>query len=161
MSSNVMNLRNSTVLLIALSFALALPGSAQSVKNSNRSGLAAFDATREITLQGTIKEVVSHPPAGSLMGLHLTVASTTGTQDVHLGSHLPKSVTQNLLRDNAPVIVVGSYVDLAGNNILLARQLVVAGQVIAVRNQHGFVIRPKPDGVDRRVARTVVAGGAQ
>lgn len=159
MLSNVAYLRSATVLLIALSFTLALPGHAQSAKNSNRTGLAAFDATREITLQGTIKEVVSHPPAGTLLGLHLTVASTTGTQDVHLGPYLSKTATA-ALHQNESVIVVGAFADLAGRNILLARQLVVGGQTIAVRNQRGFLIQGKT-GTVHRVAKPAVAGGAQ
>ena len=161
MLSDIKHLRNSTVLLIALSFALALPGSAQSAKSSNRSGLTAFDAAGEITLQGTIKEIVSHPPAGSLLGVHLTVASATGAQDVHIGPYLSKAITDKVLRENAPVIVVGAFADLAGKKTLLARQLVVGGQVIAVRNQHGFLVSPKPEGSDHRPAKTAVAGGLQ
>jgi hypothetical protein len=153
------NLRSSTALLITLSFALS--AGAQSAKSSSHTGLAAFDATHEITLQGAIKEVVPKPTAPPL-GLHLMVATTTGAQDVHLGSYLSKNVTENLLHANAQVIVVGSYVNLGGRNVLLARQLVVGGQTIAIRNQNGFLIRPKPEGMIHRVAsRTSVTGGAQ
>jgi hypothetical protein len=158
MFSRLTNLRNAAALVIALSFALALPAGAQS---ANRKGLAAFDATHEVTLQGTIKEVVTHPPAGSPLGMHLTVATTTGTQDVHVGSYLPKHVTENLLHANAQVIVVGSSVNLAGKNIFLARQLVVGGQTIAVRSEHGALIWPKSDSNNRDLVRKFVAGGAQ
>lgn len=158
MLSRLTNLRNTAALAVALSFALALPAGAQS---ANRKGLAAFDATREITLQGTIKEVVAHPPAGSPLGMHLTVATTTGTQDVHVGSYLPKNVTENLLHANAQVIVTGGYVTLAGKNILLAHQLVVGGQTIAVRNEHGFLIMPKPENSSHHAPKTALAGGAQ
>ena len=158
MLSRLTNLRNAAAVVIALSFALALPAGAQS---ANRKGLAAFDATKEITLQGTIKEVVAHPPAGSPLGMHLTVATTTGTQDVHVGSYLPKSVTENLLHANAQVIVVGSSVNLAGKNIFLARQLVVGGQTIAVRNERGFLLMPKTENINHHAPRTSIAGGAQ
>jgi hypothetical protein len=142
----------------ALLIALALSASAQSAKSSNHTGLAAFDATHEITLQGTIKEVVPKPATAPL-GLHLMVATTTGTQDVHLGSYLSKNLTENLLHANAQVIVAGSYINLGGRNVLLARQLVVGGQTIAIRNQNGFLIRPKPEGTVHRVASRT--GGAQ
>jgi|HubBroStandDraft_6_1064221.scaffolds.fasta_scaffold318718_2 hypothetical protein len=158
MLSRLTNLRNAAALVIALSFALALPAGAQS---ANRKGLAAFDATHEITLQGTIKEVVTHPPAGSPLGMHLTVATTTGNQDVHIGSYLPKHVTENLLHANAQVIVVGGYVTLAGKNILLARQLVVGGQTVTVRNEHGFLIMPKTENTNHHAPKTPIAGGAQ
>ena len=91
--SRLTHLRNALA-LVALSFALAFTASAESAKISNPKGLAAFDATREVTLQGTIKDVVSKPPAGTLLGLHITVATTTGAQDVHLGSYLAKNVTE-------------------------------------------------------------------
>ena len=158
MLSRLTNLRNTAALVAALSFALALSAGAQS---ANRKGPAAFDATHEVTLQGTIKEVVAHPPAGSPLGMHLTVATTTGTQDVHLGSHLPKHVTENLLHANAQLIVVGSYANLAGKNILLARQLVVGGQTIAVRNEHGFLIMPKTGNINHHAPKSSIAGGAQ
>jgi hypothetical protein len=158
MLSRLTTLRNATALVIALSFALALPAGAQS---ANRKGLAAFDATHEVTLQGTIKEVVTHPPAGSPLGMHLTVATTTGTQDVHVGSYLPKHVTENLLHANAQVIVVGGYVNLAGKNIFLARQLVVGSQTITVRNERGFLIMPKPENINHHAPKSGIAGGAQ
>ncbi len=158
MLSRLTNLRNTAAAIVALSFALALPAGAQS---ANRKGLAAFDATHEVTLQGTIKEVVAHPPAGSPLGMHLTVATTTGTQDVHVGSYLPKQVTENLLHANAQVIVVGGYVNLAGKNIFLARQLVVGSQTITVRNEHGFLIMPKTENVNHHAPKTSMAGGAQ
>ena len=158
--SRLTHLRNALA-LVALSFALAFTASAESAKISNPKGLAAFDATREVTLQGTIKDVVSKPLAGTLLGLHITVATTTGAQDVHLGSYLAKNVTDNLLHDNAQVIVVGSYVNLAGKNILLARQLVVGGQTIAIRNQHGFLIHPTPANVNHHVPPARTFGGAQ
>ena len=158
MLSRLTNLRNAAALIIALSSALALPAGAQS---ANDKGPAAFDATHEVTLQGTIKEVVARPPAGSPLGIHLTVATTSGTQDVHLGSYLPKHVTENLLHANAQVIVVGGYVNLAGKNIFLARQLVVGGQTIAVRNEHGFLIMPKTENSNHHAPKTSTAGGAQ
>ncbi len=158
MLSRLTNLRNAAVLFIALSFALALPAGAQS---ANRKGLAAFDAAKETTLQGTIKEVVAHPPAGSPLGMHLTVATTTGTQDVHLGSYLSKNVTENLLHANAQVIVVGSSLNLAGKNVFLARQLVVGGETVSVRNEQGFLSKPRPEGLTHHSARPAVAGGAQ
>ena len=158
MLSRLTTLRNATALVIALSFALALPAGAQS---ANRKGLAAFDATHEVTLQGTIKEVVTHPPAGSPLGMHLTVATTTGAQDVHVGSYLPKHVTENLLHANTQVIVVGSSVNLAGKNIFLARQLVVGGQTIAVRNEHGFLIMPKAENSNHHAPKSAIAGGVQ
>lgn len=158
MSLHVRSLRNSIGLLLALSFALVLPGSAQPAKDSHAAGIAAFDATREITLQGTIRDVVTQPAAGNLMGVHLTVASTTGTTDVHLGSLLSKA-HDNLLRAGASVIVVGSFASIRGHQVLLARQLVVGGQVIPVRDQHGFLIRPQPRGRQHRAAKT--AGGAE
>jgi hypothetical protein len=160
MLSRLSDLRTSTALLFALSFALALPAGAQSATCSNSLGMAHFNAAHQVTLQGSIKEIVAKPSAAPL-GLHMMVASTTGTQDVHLGSYLPKNVTENLLHDNAQVIVVGSYVNVAGKNVLLARQLVVAGQTVSIRNEHGFLIHTKPANSNHHAPAARVYGGAQ
>jgi hypothetical protein len=164
MSPHLKHFRILLVLLTALFCALAIPANAQAVKNPHQVMLPVFDAAHEITLQGTIKEAVSRPPAGSLMGLHLTVATARGLQDVHLGSFLSKDVTQNLLLANQPVQIVGSMTEMGGKKVLLARQLITSGRLIVVRNEQGFLVRPKPDAPSQHrpaVEKNAVAGGLQ
>lgn len=140
-------------LSIVLVFAVAVPAAAQ-----HRTGLAAFNPSQPVTLQGTIQDVISHPTTGTLLGEHLIVASTTGIHDVHIGPYVAKTAAGKTLRPNASVIVVGSPVNLAGKQVFLATHLVVNGQTIPVRNQNGFLIRPTGARA-QHAAKT--AGGAQ
>ena len=140
-------------LAILFVFAFALSAAAQP-----RPGLAAFDASHPVTLLGTIQDVVLHPAPGTLLGEHLIIASTTGIHDVHIGPYAAKNAGKNL-RPNATVIVIASPVSLNGKQVFLARQLVVNGQTISVRNQNGFLIHPAGARAQHAAAKT--AGGAQ
>ncbi|HKS76308.1 MAG TPA: hypothetical protein VJQ82_24050 [Terriglobales bacterium] len=154
MLSKVTRQRTWIPLSIALVFAFALNAAAQ-----HRTGLAAFDSSHSVILQGTIQDVVSHPAPGTLLGEHLIVASTTGVHDVHIGPYVAKTAAGKSLHTNATVIVVGSPVTLAGKQVFLATHLVVNGQTIPVRNQNGFLIHPSGSRAQHSALKT--AGGAQ
>lgn len=154
MLSKVTRQRTWTPLSVVLVFAFALTAAAQ-----HRTALAAFDSSHLVTMQGTIQEVISHPTPGTLLGEHLTVATTTGIHDVHIGPYVAKSAAGKNLHANASVIVVGSPVSLSGKQVFLATQLVVNGQTIPVRNQSGFLIHKA--GTRAQHAAPKTAGGAQ
>jgi hypothetical protein len=99
----------------------------------------AYDVTRETILQGTVvsyTEDSSRPP----MGAHVTVQTSTGTEDVHLG---PASY----LRNNHFSLAVGDLVRFVGaaiptkeGNVFLARIAQHGSQAIAVRSPRGFLM---------------------
>jgi len=129
--------------VVALLAVLSPLASAQPMASSlHQSPFAAYDKAHETTLNGIISQLTTHPTPGSLLGLHMMVASGGATHDVHLGSYLPKDVTQNVLRSNQPVQVVGMNVTLHGKSVLLARQVITAGRLITVRDGHGFLVSP-------------------
>lgn len=143
-------------LLFVLIVGFSLASMAQTAP---RVGLAAFDATHPVTLQGTIQQLVSHPAPGTLLGEHLMVATTTGMHDVHIGPYVLKGSYGKAIHPNASVIIVGSPVNLKGKQVFLAQQLVVNGQTIPVRNQNGFLIHPPGTNSQRHAQKTF--GGAQ
>ena len=49
-----------------------------------------YDAAHEITLAGTVQEVVTHHMAGRPAGVHLMVAGPHGLVDAHVGPFLAK-----------------------------------------------------------------------
>ena len=150
-------------LLLALLVAVALPAVAGSGNNGKHPpSPLAYDKAHEITFNGTIAQVVSHPAKGSLIGMHMMVASGGTTRDVHLGSYLPKE-TQNALRSSQPVQIVGMNVTLHGKPIVLARQVITGGRLITVRNEHGFPVRQgaKPSSHRIHDYRTAAKGGLQ
>jgi hypothetical protein len=130
-------------LLASLLFAsLAVPLVAQPAPEARTQRPASFgyDKAHEITLNGTIQEVISKRIAGSPVGMHLLVAGSQGMVDAHLGPYLTKD-TQEVLRTGEPVQIVGAMQELHGKDYLLARQLIVGGRTIVVRSEHGFLVR--------------------
>ena len=134
------------LLLLAI---LAVPLGAQLAPETRatRAVGPVYDAAHEITLNGTIQEVVTKRTAGSPVGMHLLVAGPEGVVDAHVGPYLTKD-TQEALHAGLPVQIVGAVEQLHGKSILLARQLIFGGRTVTVRNENGFLVRargPRPD----------------
>ena len=110
------------LLLLAI---LAVPLGAQLAPETRatRAVGPVYDAAHEITLNGTIQEVVTKRVAGSPVGMHLLVAGPEGVVDAHVGPYLTKD-TQEALHAGLPLQIVGAVEQLHGKSILLARQLI-------------------------------------
>ena len=108
-----------TGLLVAV---LAVPLGAQTAPppRADRNVGTVYDAAHEITLRGTIQEVVTRHAIGSPAGIHLLVAGPKGLVDAHVGPRLSKE-TVEALQAGVPVRIVGSTVSLHGKEYLLAR----------------------------------------
>lgn len=118
-----------------------------------------YDKAHEVTLNGTIAEVVSKAPTGSPFGLHLMVAGPQGTVDAHLGPFMTKDILE-ALHTGTPVQIVGAYEKLHGKQILLARQVIFGGRQVTVRNENGMLKMGQGTHA-RRTTRTAPNGGAQ
>jgi hypothetical protein len=93
----------------------------------------------EITVSGTIQQVVAAHSAGSPAGIHLLVQSPQGAVDASVGPFLPKDVQRDL-SVGQQVQITGIARIINGQSCLLARQLVVGGRQIKLRNEHGFPV---------------------
>lgn len=153
-------------LLPGVLLAWALPLSAQPVRTSRPAPgkIVAYDATHEVTVNGTVQQVVTKHIAGSPAGMHLLVSGATGTVDAHVGPFLSKSM-QQALHAGLPLQVVGSMETVrGGKQYLLARQLVYGGQTVTVRNTNGFLLRPAQSSASprqQRIVRSRLSGGAR
>jgi hypothetical protein len=130
-------------MLIALLFAIfTIQPTAQTTPDSRAQHPLTFgyDKAHEITLNGTVQEVVAKRIPGNPAGLHLLVAGPQGTVDAHLGPYLTKD-TQEALHGGIPVQVVGAMKTINGKDYLLARQLVFGGRMVTVRSENGFLAR--------------------
>jgi len=151
------------LLLLAI---LAVPLGAQLAPETRatRAVGPVYDAAHEITLNGTIQEVVTKRTAGSPVGMHLLVAGPEGVVDAHVGPYLTKE-TQEALHAGLPVQIVGAVEQLHGKSILLARQLIFGGRTVTVRNENGFLVRargPRPNSrPDSSNANTTQTGESQ
>jgi hypothetical protein len=152
-----------TLLLAGLLFAVVtIQPSAQTAADSrpHRPLSLGYDKVHEITLNGTVQEVVTKPVAGSPVGMHLLVAGPDGIVDAHLGAFLAKD-TQGALHAGLPVQIVGAMQDLNGKDYLLARQVIFGGRMVTVRSENGFLVRghgsraahSKPDNKNDRTAQ--------
>jgi hypothetical protein len=104
---------------------------------------ARYNPASEITLSGTVREVITARKIGSPPGIHLLITGPQGTVDTHVGPFLAKDV-QAALRSGTSVKVIGAMELLHGQQYLLARQLMFDGRVVNVRSSHGFLVRPLP-----------------
>lgn len=96
-----------------------------------------YDRANEITLNGTIQEVVANAGPGSPAGLHLFVAVTQGRVDVHLGPYLSEK-TQEALQPGTAVQIIGAMETVHGRNYLLARQMIFSGRLVTLRCANGL-----------------------
>ena|SRR5271156_4207167 len=142
-------------LLCGLLFATAaVPLGAQPASETRPAGGfgPAYNPAHEITLSGTIQQVVTKHAVGSPAGMHLLVAGPNGVVDAHVGPFLSKE-TKEALHTGTPVQIVGANVSLHGKSYLLARELSVGGSTITVRGKHGL-LAPVPTRTHARTSRT-------
>jgi len=126
-------------LLCGLLFAtIVLPLGAQpaSATRPGRGFGPAYDAAHEITLNGTVQQVITKHTKGSPAGMHLMVAGPGGLVDAHVGPFLSKEM-KDALHMGTPVQIVGANVSLHGKTYLYARLLSVGGSTVTVRSKHG------------------------
>lgn len=129
--------------LASLTFALfTLPMTAGTATNSRgpQATTIQYDQAHEITLAGTIQEVVTKHTKGSPAGMHVLVAGPQGTVDAHLGPR-PAKNTLAALRPGAPIRMVGVMRQVNGVNYLLTRQMDVGGRTVQVRSKTGLILR--------------------
>lgn len=124
---------------------LAIPAGAQSAAESHtaRGFMQPYDAAHELTVTGTVQEVVTKHTVGSPAGMHLLVSGSEGMVDAHVGPFMSKDV-QEALHTGLPIQIVGAIETLHGKQFLLARQLIFGGRLVTVRSQNGFLVRGVP-----------------
>ncbi len=147
-------------LLLAI---LAVPLAAPAADDSIVRHPIGYDKTHEITLTGTIQEIISKPAAGVPAGVHLLVAGPQGTVDAHLGPYLTPD-TRQALQTGVVVQIVGAMETLHGNNYLLARQVIFSGRLVTVRSENGFLLQlqsANPHHSAAKTSQTEVNGGAR
>jgi hypothetical protein len=95
----------------------------------------------EIALDGPITEVATKQSAGSPQGTHLLVRGSMQIVDVSVGPYLSSDITRNIV-EGSQIHVTGVMQTTAkGKTYLMARQIVLNGQTIIIRNENGFLGR--------------------
>jgi hypothetical protein len=130
------------VALLALS-ALAGPTQAQTatgVKTVHHTPF--YDATKEVTLQGTVENVLRTPSRGMLPGAHVMLATGSGMVDTHVGPFAFKGFHPLSVAPGERVSVVGVMKTVRGSEVFLARTVKVGDEEYKIRNEHGAILAP-------------------
>jgi hypothetical protein len=104
-----------------------------------------FDASalgtpaRDITMAGTLQQIISTSKPGTPTGIQLVVDGPQGAFTAILGPALSDQLRQTL-SPGGPVQVSGVKETINGQSYLLARKLTVAGNQVIIRNEHGFLV---------------------
>ena len=140
--------------------ASAAAQSAQTSTGAYAGTKAKVAAEAEVTVSGTIQQVITDRPEGSPVGLHLLVQSSMGTVDASVGPNLSKDVLGKLTTGQT-IKVTGTIQVFNGQNYLVARLLVVDDQTVTVRNEHGFLVHTTAGSRTHQDALAKTNGGAQ
>lgn len=124
---------------IAPSAALAQSSASAVASTSSRAMSGSQANVNEITVTGTIQQVISEPAPGRPQGLNLVLASPRGAVDVSVGPYLASDVKESL-STGQPVQIAGFVRTFNGQSYLLARELNIAGRQVTIRNQYGFLV---------------------
>jgi len=94
------------------------------------------DTSMAVTIQGVSSTHTPGAPAGTL----LSVSNPGGPLLISVGPYLTQEMLQSL-GTGAKVEVTGKMLDVHGHNYFFARQIVVEGQQIVIRNNNGSLVR--------------------
>jgi hypothetical protein len=126
-------------LLTGLLFAtLALPLGAQTARPSHQ----FYEISKEVTLSGTVSNVLAKATPGTLPGPHLLFATTSGSVDASLGAFALKGKNPLSVAPGQEVAVTGVMKTIKNQNVFVARIVKVNGKAYEIRNEHGVPKSP-------------------
>jgi hypothetical protein len=139
--------------------ALAVPLYAGNAPEFKRTVIAPrYDATKEITIEGTIQQLVTKPMPGAILGGHLIVSTSSGIIDAQIGSFILRGPQPFSPVAGQSVKIVGVMANINHRNVFLTRTIETENRTIAVRTPRGFFIIP---GTQNRSALIPATGGAR
>jgi hypothetical protein len=117
-----------------------------------------YQASKEVTMEGTIQSVVKKPTPGSMLGTHLMVSTSKGTIDAHIGTFVTRGSHGYSPAVGQSVKIVGVMTTVNHKEVFLTRSIESGNRTVQVRTAHGFLIVP---GVKGRMVKTSTTGGAR
>jgi hypothetical protein len=129
------------ILAFGITLGLGISTSAQVTKQPDAQQLRTYDVNRESFLLGTVAKFES--ASGALpMGAHLTLQTSSGPIDVHLGDAKVLRAGHLDLNPGDNVRIVGEPLSLGDSTYFAARIVQKGAQAVAVRNTKGFLTTP-------------------
>ncbi len=100
---------------------------------------ALYDATKEVSLQGTVASFTENskqfPP-----GAHVVVQTSAGPVDAHLGDARLLKLNNMTIAQGASIRIIGESVTTPQGTFFLARLIQQGAQLVVVRNAQGFPV---------------------
>lgn len=101
---------------------------------------SAKQAAPQVTVVGSIQEVLAESPAGAPKGFYVVVAGPQGVTSANLGPWLDSKLRKNFSVGQA-IQLTGSFTSVQGQSYLLAHQVAVNNQLLTIRNENGSLAR--------------------
>ncbi len=114
--------------------------------------------SHEVAVTAIIQQVVPNHVSGIPTGLHLMLGTPQGVLDASIGPYLSKEIQEALIAGKS-VQVIGKVQTIREQKYLFVRQLLLNGQQITIRNEHGSLVRARS--VERTHSQTLQNGGIQ
>jgi hypothetical protein len=137
---------------------LAAPLSAGSKPFKRNTTPPRYQASKEVTMEGTIQGVVKKPTAGAMLGTHLMVTTSKGTVDAQIGDFVTKGSHAFTPAVGQSVKIVGVMTTINHKDVFLTRTIETGNRTVEVRTKTGFLIVP---GVKGHASKTSTMGGAR
>ncbi len=118
----------SLALVVPLAFGQAGPGP----------GMRRYDPSTEVTVKGTVDEVLQQSGRRGFGGTHLVLKTDAGDLTVHVGPSSYISAQGFSFAKGDGLEITGSKVKMGGQDVLLAREIKKDGKVLTLRDAQGI-----------------------
>jgi hypothetical protein len=98
--------------------------------------------SRDVSVTSIIQQVIPNHSSSIPAGLHVILLTPQGVLDVSVGPYLTQDIQQTLI-PGAQVQAFGQLKTIHDQTYLLARQLVLNGRLITIRNDHGSLVHTR------------------
>lgn len=105
-------------------------------------GPFTYDATEEVTVNGTVSGVLAKASPGMIPGAHLLLTTVDGAVDISLGTAVRQGTGALSLPAGQQVKVVGIMKTIKQKQVFLARSVQAGSHLYVIRNQHGIPVSP-------------------
>ncbi len=147
------------LLAVLLLSSSAAPLSAdESVAKKRVAHPSRYDATKEVTLEGTVESLVTKPVPGKMLGGHLMVSTSKGTVDGQIGGFVLRGSHAFTANPGEKVKITGVMTEFHGQQAFLVRSIQTPDRTVVVRDAHGFFVLP---GARAHVTHTSAQGAAR
>ncbi len=116
----------------------------------HNTGKGGYDVARESAISGKVLEY-SATGKSAPRGPHVTVQTSSGTVDVHLGNARTLKANHLTLQAGDSLTITGENVAYGDGTVFLARVIQKGSQSVAVRSRAGMPLLPTARSADGRI----------